>query len=576
MTQTSVSVGFGLYALQTKMDARFRLFAPEEWGFPPSAPWHEFSSISDLHAGSVNALPYATYEPDFWLLDGSYKFMPEDGAGVRFGLMSDALSDEYGVIPLLEGFWPGIEILFSEPRDIPGLTFRFSAATGDYASYVLVEYSGADGGATYYHPDSAEWSTNDPRSGITLIRVRFMRTSRPYRRMRVQAIDFGDLVWFEGDAVREATVVEECAPLSDELRAGALDLRLWSDDAQFSVLNPQGDYFDLRERQPIAVHETVDGSRRLMGVYYLDAWENQSENEISFSCTDILGLMDRMPTRGGLWTSGIAVEDLLESLLPPAGVPYVLDEALEGALITGWIPAGTLRQALQQIAFAIGASVHTSRMWSLLIEPCKLAASEDATSAIARGEKGAQQSVVLRPQIAGVEVTAHSYLPGTQEHTALDASLSAGTYEITFDRPLHTLSASGATITTSSANYARLHVAAPGAVTLTGKEYADTLRVHTINDPTVTGSIKPVLRVTNATLVHPGNVAAVAQRVYDYHQQRHLQKMRLYAPEVEVGQVVTIDTLYGQQIRALVERMSIDLARGMVADVEAVGVVVES
>lgn len=574
MTQTSVSVGFGLYALQTKMDARFRLFAPEEWGFPPSAPWHEFSSISDLHAGSVNARPYATYEPDFWLLDGSYKFMPEDGAGVHFGLMSDALSDEDGVIPMLEGFQPGIEILFSEPRDIPGLTFRFSPATGDYASYVLVQYFGTDDGTLYYHPDSVEWSTNDPRSGITHIIVRFMATNRPYRRTRLQAVDFGDLIWFEHDTVREAAVVEDCAPLSDELRAGALDLRLWSDDAQFSVLNPQGDYSDLRERQPIAVHETVDGSRRLMGVYYLNTWENQSENEISFSCTDILGLMDHMPTRGGLFEDE-PVEDLLESLLPPAGVPYILDETLEGTLITGWIPAGTLRQALQQIAFAIGASVRTARMWNLLIEPFKLAATEDATGAITREEKGAQQAVALRPQIAGVEVTAHRYLPGTQAHTALDESLGVGTYEVTFDRPLHSLNATGATITESGANYAVLSVVSPGTVTLEGQEYVDTRQVCAISAPNVTGSIKPVLRVTTATLVHPGIVETVAQRVYDYHQQRHLQKVRLYAPDVEVGQVVTVDTLYGQQIRGLVERMSIDLARGMVADIEVVGVVAE-
>ena len=80
-------------------------------------------------------------------------------------------------------------------------------------------------------------------------------------------------------------------------------------------------------------------------------------------------------------------------------------------------------------------------------------------------------------------------------------------------------------------------------------------------------------KIDGDTLINGGNLAEVAQRVYDYHTQRYLQKVKLYSPTVEVGQVVEVETLYGKKIRGVVEKMDIDLAFGFTANVEIVGVV---
>ena len=564
MTQTSCSVAFGLFALELKADARFSA----------AAEWSALSSASDLQDGNVNMRPYATYEPDFWLLDGNYKFLSENTDGVHVGLVSAEITDAAGEFTNN----PILQIDFSHPQTIDGVSFRFSPFTGDYASELNIVYRNSIMEvirSERYYPDGVEWSTNEAVSGVKQIVVSFFGTNRPHRYLRVQSVDFGELVWFEQDAVRSATVVEECDPLSGELRANTLDLSLWSDDARFSILDPEGDYADLRERQPLAVYETVDNTRLFIGQYFLSTWENRSEQEIEFSCTDLIGLMGQVSCRGGLWAApGVAVEELLDDLLTPASIPYELDETLKGAMLIGWIPAGTLREALQQIAFAIGASVDTSRAWSVRITPMLMAATEDATAHITRAQKGAQQSVSLLSRITGVEVTAHSYLAGTQTRELLDETLAAGTHEVLFDRPMHSLSATGATITESGANYAVLTVASEGAVTLEGNEYIDTRKVVSIEAPYVATSLKSIVRVSDATLVHPGNVNAITQRVYDYYQQRYRQKLRLFAPEVAVGQVVTVDTLYHRQIRALIEKMSLDLTRGMIADAEMTGVAV--
>jgi len=559
---TSTRITFGLFATAIKADATFS----------SAAGLQAFSRIADLQAGNVNARPYATYEPDFWLLDGGYKFLPDDLSLVHVGLMSLEMTGAGGAlaVPVV------LEITFTQPHTTDGLGLRFSPYTGDYASSVKVQWYDAANALiseATYAPDSAEYAISGAFEDFKRVVLTFYGTSRPYRYLRVQGVDFGALLTLEGASIKGARVVEECDPLSAELRANALELQLHSDDAQFSILNPEGHYAALATFQPLNVYEMVDSAQRFIGMYFVTDWENESETEIGFDCTDLAGVMDQIACRGGLWTgAGIPVEDLLQDWLEAASIPYELDAALMGIPIIGWVPAGTLREAVQQVAFAVGASVDTSRSWALKITAMKIAASESAELTLTRAMKGAQQAVRLRPLVADVEVTAHTYLPGTQARALLDDTLGAGTYEVLFDRPMHSLAASGATIAESGANYAVLTVAAPGAVTLAGQEYVDTTQLYKVSNPGVTSSVRPALRVTSATLVHPGNMAAVAQRLYDYHAQRVVQKVRLYKPALEVGQVATIEALYGKEIRALCERLEIDLGRGMVADAELVGV----
>jgi hypothetical protein len=104
-------------------------------------------------------------------------------------------------------------------------------------------------------------------------------------------------------------------------------------------------------------------------------------------------------------------------------------------------------------------------------------------------------------------------------------------------------------------------------------KYIDTISTYRITTPDLSVNVRPnVVKIERATLVHAGNVAAVTGRVYAYHQQRYRQNMKLYAPSVEVGSVAVVDTLYNKQLRGVIEKMEIDLAGGMTAQVQLTGV----
>lgn len=565
MTHTNVVVSFGLYALEVKQDAEF---------LETNLNHQPFVKIIDLKTNNVSGLPYASYEPDFWLLDGNYKFLPTDTSDVHVGWMSESMSDGNGDFadPLVLNIW------FWNIHSSDGLTLRFSQFTGDYANKIGVQYFD-DGPTTLirtdiYYPTSWEFSTGQAVEGFRVIRITFWSTSRPYRYLRVEGIDFGTLIYFSGDQIKAASVVEEIDPMSGEARFNTFDVRLYSEDEAFSLINPSGYYQYLQERQPISVHETVGNRTIFIGSFYLDEWKNRSETEIEFSCIDLLGALDKVVFMGGMYDQD--ADWVINSILSPINAPYTLDTNLSEVNVSGWIPICSCREALQQVALAIGAYLDCSRSATIKIYQAPDIATATPTATITRAQKGKEQTLALKPFVTGVEVTAHNYVSSTTSKQVYNGVLTAaGSHTITFSEPLHDLSVTGATITESEANYAILSVTVEGTVTLSGQVYVDTRSVYAVNTPGLSANTKPnILKITDATLVNSSNVAEVCQRVYDYNQNRLSQTLKLFAPtDIELGDVVYVQTLYNQTVRAMIERMSIDLFGGMVAKVELTGVV---
>jgi hypothetical protein len=254
-------------------------------------------------------------------------------------------------------------------------------------------------------------------------------------------------------------------------------------------------------------------------------------------------------------------------------IPYELDATLYGTKIVGWLPVSTVREALQQIAFAVGASVSCARSWAVKIYTTKIARDTTPTYTITRDQKGAEQALRMKPQVAGVEVTGHNYRESATVRTLFDGTLAVGVHELRFSEPYFDFVLTGTgSITESGPNYVIITVATAGAHSLTGKEYKDITQRLRMDNPDVSGAVRPIMEIDTATLVWWGNMTATTQRVYNYVTQRHLQKAKLYAPTIQVGDAVYIDTLYDSQIKAVIEKMETDLTGGMVSKIEATGV----
>ena len=341
-------------------------------------------------------------------MDGSFSFFPEVPEAYFWGLWSAVQSGESGAF----ADPPVLDIQFSQAHSSSGLTLHFYAPTGDWASKLKIQWYGADGGllaSALFTPDTVDFYCAKKVDRYRRIRLTFLETNHPGRYLKLAGLDYGVYLHFAGDEIVKAHVLEECDPLSAEISINTLGLTLYNKEGRFSILNPEG-YFDvLQHKQKLTVWEDVRPEARstsstsyCMGTFYLSDWENSGDTLADFTAVDAVGLLDGAPYDGGVYdtTAGALAADILD------GYSYTLDAELAAERVQGYLAAGTRREALQQLAFAVGAVVDCSRSDLIRISP----APARASGMIAYDRKFQNGSkVTLNPLITAVAVTAHRY-----------------------------------------------------------------------------------------------------------------------------------------------------------------------
>lgn len=562
MPRTYPRIVFGLYALELKKDATFS-----------ATDKQTFSNLTDLKKNTVTSKPYATYEPDYWLLDGNYKFKPNDNAHV--GLWSLSQSNASGVFSVP----PQLTITFSSVQSSDGLTLRFASASNDYADDIDIAYYDVSNTlirTDNYTPTSWEFSTGQAVSNFKKIIVTFNGTNKAYRYLRLTGVDFGELIVFEGSDILEAQVIEEVSPLSTELPIGTLDFTVFSSSDDFDIFNPAGLYANLQENQPIDVYEFINSEMVYMGQYFLKTWVSLSEQKIKFTAVNQIGLMDELPFYGATMCSG----DMLNTIYNffyGSNFTYEMDSSLENIFVYGSASNGSYREVLQQILFGAGAYAKCTRSNVIEILPTPLAADiTEHEYTIAKSEKGITSSLELKPLVTGIEILGHSFDDNISGVTFFQKVLEAGEHIIVYSRPTILSSYSGCTLLESGDlyNYVKINVASTGTVTLIGDQYTEYLRKFSVYNETLPDGTQKNNIFIDA-MVADESIGTLTQRVYDYYQQRYLEKTKLFGKSVLVGSSVLIDTLSNRQISGFIEYCSTDLVKGFVSNIKVVGNVVE-
>lgn len=304
-----------------------------------------------------------------------------------------------------------------------------------------------------------------------------------------------------------------------------------------------------------------------MGTFYLDDWSNEDDTLADFTAIDTIGLLDGSPFDGGVYDTHVA--SLAAEIL--SGYPYTLDSVLGEERIQGYIPAGTRREALQQLAFAIGAVVDCSRGEIIRIVPAPQRAS-GLIGTDRRLQDGSK--VTLLALVTAVSVTAHRYIPGEASEELYKDTLEPGTYRVTFDAPAvaDSLAVRGAELSERGVNHCTLTVSKAAEVCVTGRKYSDSatvMRREASNLPSNAQGNE--VSVPDATLVSPDRAAAVAARVLDYYAQRYEQTFRMVAGDEKLADRLIVESFGGEMVRGVVTKLEFDLTGGFLADAKIVG-----
>lgn len=583
MPKTSCIVSFGRNALTMKDDISSIELVTVGFFDDEQQP---FADLDDLKTGNLET--YATYEPDYWLLDGNYKFMP---ASPHVGVMSQSISDANGEFPPSEDYSPLLKIVFSDEHDIEGgITLHFSEFSNDYADHIYVSYfdsSSMEIRVDEYTPTSAIFSTNQPVNGVKEVWVEFFSTNKPFRYARLTAIDFDTLTTFAGSEIKTARVVEQIDPMQMELPYNTLDLTLLSSEGDFSIVAPAGFYADLQNRDPLEVHERIGNDIIFIGRFYLDRWESKGANEATFQAYDAIGILDNIPYLGflgGVDSSPTFAADLIDDIFVDADLDYDLNTFWTTYGTDGNIFPGTSREALHEILFslysnsptrltAVANSARSNKVRILALQMARDLASFDFT--ITNADQ-AKAELTLRPLVTDVQVLGHSRATEASDSNIFNGALAAGDTTIIFEGAADDLGISGGTFVTERANYAVVNVVTPGAVVITGKKWVfPETSITTHNSDAPANAPLNMVKADGSLVAYPlGTMQARADTLIAYYQQRYLLKTTLFAPRAAVGDSVLVDIQGGRQLAGIIERMESDLAGGFVARTEIVGVIV--
>ena len=421
-----------------------------------------------------------------------------------------------------------------------------------------------------------------------------------------------EIVLFTPADILNATLVEQVDPISLTLPISELNFKVYTTDPRFGIYAENEFSQSLTLRQPVRLYLTYQLQRYLMGTYYLDSWKSPAHYRYEFKAVDTIGLMDSITYDGSYWANDTPLQSVLADVLEPGGISFNISDELAEFKLRGFLPPGTLRESIQQIALAAGSIVLCYGDKSIYLEPVKLPyRGEPAIYTISDEERLEQQEINIKQIITDIEVNSHEYVGQNERITIFQNYLEPGEYKIRFTKPYYNIEATGTgypqdNLATEDGfwlitedgfevvvseeyvygpNYIYLYIYEPGGeVTITGYPMVENRQTYSFRE----SGLSPYqtansIIIENATLVNTSIASNVLALLRDYYRQRYEQKARTIesytiTPEEELlvkfhpGEVAKISATDGKFIRGAIEQIDYDLVGGMLTKLRIVGV----
>lgn len=529
----------------------------------------------DLRRDDLTYPGYALCYPGFSLLNGKYINFPDvpqdygyiseewtDGNGdFAYTFVRNGLNPHAGLYPRIFLFpagrsekwmgYPALTITFNQKFTSVGILLTFNMMSGDYATVLNMKWY-ADGvllSDKDFAPDDVRYFCNNYVRGYDKIVITFKETSKPYRPIFLTRIDYGIYRDFLDDELIETNCLQEINAISENISINTLS---------FTVRTRSNIPFDMQKKQRLGLYF----NNVLLGHFYLKNGARKNKTDYYMDAHDAIGVLDGNEFPGGVYT-GQMVPDVVRQIFDGEDYPYEVSEVYAETQLYGYIPYTTKRNALVQIAFAIGAIVDTSNAEGVIIYPQQT----EVTGVFDASNTFEGMTLEHTDIVTGIRLTVHSYQKSqeSQESEELYNDVLDGTAEIVFSEPHHSLAVTGGTIAKSGDNYAVVS-GTGGTVVLTGKKYIHLTSQVTKDNPDIIFN-KNIKEVTDATLIHSGNAQAALDRVYAYYQRAESVVGDVLLEDKVLGQVVDVDTGYDGKRTGTLESIDYSFTREIRATV---------
>jgi len=314
-----------------------------------------FSDFDSVNTDVGQDASYATWENDFFRLDGVQKFLPDDTAQLlNQGFVSAQISGADGSFaePLV------LTVLFSNLHRMSGLTLLFDDTAGAYCDSFNI--------STYYNDELVK--SHDVVNGAPLYQgvltlsyhnkmvITFNSTARPYQRLRLQQLLFGIGFVYNNDELMELSLKRSTSPVSLELLVNKPTFSLYNEDGIFDVDSASSitSFFSDDQQCSLMFGYDVSGNGDVewigTGRYWLSKWSVDGITA-KFEAVDIIERMSATTYRRGTYGDKTA-RAMIEDVMADFGYDdYDADNyELGNTLIRNPLPIDSHAECLQLIA----------------------------------------------------------------------------------------------------------------------------------------------------------------------------------------------------------------------------------
>lgn len=253
----------------------------------------DISSISELNNNTRVINKYASFEKDYFLLDGSFILPSSENSNSNPGYISNEISKEDDGRYIDGEFRNPITIdITTSLSEVEGMTIYFD---DDVFPTNFYYYNNGDRKAIVNNSRVCHiFDTIIPTNNVIKIEIEEVNT--PNRRLRIAEIDLGITNVYEGNDLKEFEVIEKVDALKQEMYINECNVILNNTNNQFNSVSPSGiaKYFNGAIVKPyIGILTKTKGVEYCpCGVFYLMDWKNNSQTTTTLVCKSFFQKMN--------------------------------------------------------------------------------------------------------------------------------------------------------------------------------------------------------------------------------------------------------------------------------------------
>ena len=345
-----------------------------------------FSDLQNIKKPTITQNKnYATLEKNFWILNGTQPIYGSEEIEQTY--VSEFMSDGNCLFPNK----PCITLTSEIYLTTLGLSMVFDSINNNYARKINVKAyrdntTIMDKDYTITKAsDRIIFADNDELVRWNKIEIKFLESSLPYRRIRVNQLLFGITEVYTDDEILEAENSKKTTLINSDLPTHTFKFTIDNMDKLFNPDNPEGWYRYILQRQPISYswgYQLDDESIEwvLGGKMLLTGSVEVGENKVSFNTTTLINYLTHTYKKGVYNPNGMSLYDMAVAVLTDNNInpsQYSLWEGLADLYTDAPIPKLETRQILQIIATAGNCVLYTDNENIINIKPFVYQVNDD-------------------------------------------------------------------------------------------------------------------------------------------------------------------------------------------------------